>query len=116
MVCTFFIISGFVLTTRGLSQIRRKQTSLLKSVSSAAFRRMFRLWLPIIAVSFIYMVLTRSFGHAITDGGWGIRLADSWTAKLDDWQIQVRAVMNPLSYRQEFARFDFMTPVWTIRK
>ena len=58
-VAMFFLISGFVLTQRPILLARLGEwDAVLKNLSSSAFRRPFRLFLPVIAASFITMLLT----------------------------------------------------------
>lgn len=58
-VAIFFIISGFVLTQGPLRYARQREWErALGSLSSATFRRPFRLYLPLIIGTFITMILT----------------------------------------------------------
>jgi hypothetical protein len=58
MVHIFFIISGYALSLKSLKQIRSNEnTALLGTVSSALFRRGIRLFLPIVASTFIGSIL-----------------------------------------------------------
>lgn len=58
MVAIFFIISGYVLTHRFLSLVHQgKVDNALSAMSSATFRRFFRLYAPVFVVTFILQIL-----------------------------------------------------------
>lgn len=62
-VSVFFIISGYVLSAKSLSLIHRNETSkLADSVSSALFRRWFRLYIPVFGITFVWMTCWHLFG------------------------------------------------------
>jgi peptidoglycan/LPS O-acetylase OafA/YrhL len=55
-VAVFFIISGYVLSAKPLSLIHTRKTSQLAgNIGSALFRRWFRLYIPIICTTFVWM-------------------------------------------------------------
>ncbi|KAF2264658.1 acyltransferas-like protein [Lojkania enalia] len=55
-VAIFFVISGYVLSLRSLSQIQKgEHQSSADSVGSALFRRWLRLYLPVIAVTLLWI-------------------------------------------------------------
>ncbi|KAF1840351.1 acyltransferas-like protein [Cucurbitaria berberidis CBS 394.84] len=57
-VAIFFVISGYVLSVKTLSLIQRGQTQhAADGIGSALFRRWLRLYIPIIAVTFLWMCL-----------------------------------------------------------
>lgn len=59
-VSIFFVISGYVLSVKSLGLIQKGQgQQSADTIGSALFRRWFRLYIPVIAVSFIYMLLRR---------------------------------------------------------
>ena len=61
MVVMFFVISGYVLSYRGLQLSREgKAGSLLESLSSSVFRRWLRLHLPVVISTFVAFVLARA--------------------------------------------------------
>lgn len=60
MVCTFFVISGFVLTQRSLKLLRAKDySSVFTVLSSAIFRRGIRLFGPVILPLMMGFILVR---------------------------------------------------------
>lgn len=62
-VATFFVISGYVLSTKPLSLIHAgDQAKLADNLSSQLFRRWLRLYIPVIATTFLYMVSWHAFG------------------------------------------------------
>lgn len=62
-VATFFIISGYVLSTKPLSLIQAgEQAKLADNLGSALFRRWLRLYMPLIATTFLYMLTWHAFG------------------------------------------------------
>lgn len=59
MVCIFFVISGLVLSIKPLHQIRRRQyEDVLNVLSSTAFRRFLRLYLPTFMATFGLAIAT----------------------------------------------------------
>ncbi|KAK3332345.1 acyltransferase [Cercophora scortea] len=61
-VSTFFVISGYVLSSKPLSLIHAgEQAKLADNLGSALFRRWLRLYIPIICTTFIYMTLLQIF-------------------------------------------------------
>lgn len=57
MVEIFFVLSGFVLSVRGLKLARQgRQVEFVKSLSSSAFRRWMRLVLPVIGAMIVSLV------------------------------------------------------------
>ncbi|CAN8099676.1 unnamed protein product [Discula destructiva] len=62
-VATFFVISGYVLSTKPLSLIQAgEQTKLADNLSSQLFRRWLRLYIPLVATTFLYMLTWHAFG------------------------------------------------------
>jgi len=126
MVYMFFVISGYVLSTRGISQIcsRTSHTTLVASLSSSIFRRATRLALPPIASTFLNMVLvhlgvfnhTRSIasnasilpgyreGHLVQRG--------SFSRQLWDWAHHVERMTTLYARDAISSRYDPHT--WTI--
>lgn len=118
MVVTFFIISGFVLTTNGLAQIRSKRLeALVKSTSSAAFRRLFRIWLPVLAFSLINAFATRYFGRGVDLNDHGIHVKSTLGEQLSDWWFQLNRLTNPFGYevKPKSHLNDYARTSWTLR-
>lgn len=62
-VATFFVISGYVLSTKPLSLIQAgEHDRLAENLGSALFRRWLRLYIPLIATTFLYMLTWHAFG------------------------------------------------------
>lgn len=62
-VCTFFVISGYVLSRKPLMLIQAGDyVKLGDNLASALFRRWLRLFIPVIATTFVYMTLWHAFG------------------------------------------------------
>lgn len=62
-VAVFFVLSGYVLSTRPLALIHSGEDSqLLNNLSSALFRRWLRLYLPILCTCFIVLCFWHVFG------------------------------------------------------
>ncbi|CAI6244566.1 unnamed protein product [Periconia digitata] len=59
-VAIFFVISGYVLSVKSLGLIQKGQyQQASETVGSGLFRRWFRLYIPVVAVSFIYLLVLR---------------------------------------------------------
>lgn len=66
-VSVFFVISGYALSYRPLKLIRSRNTKdLYNTMSSLVFRRLFRLYIPIIVSTFIVFLLVRIGAHELT--------------------------------------------------
>lgn len=62
-VTVFFVISGYVLSLKPLTLLQAgEQAKLGDNVGSALFRRWLRLYLPVIATTFLYMTSWHAFG------------------------------------------------------
>jgi peptidoglycan/LPS O-acetylase OafA/YrhL len=62
-VTIFFVISGYVLSTKPLSLIHAgDQLKLSENLASALFRRWLRLFIPVICTTFLYMASWHVFG------------------------------------------------------
>ncbi|KXS98931.1 hypothetical protein AC578_7460 [Pseudocercospora eumusae] len=119
-VALFFIMSGYVLSNKPYKLIMAKdrdaQHALFNTVSSAIFRRWFRLFLPIFAVNFLwvsiwYLLGIHNTARPDTDH---LPLHDTWTGEL----VRLRNVMIELSSffgPQDRERFRiYNPPTWTI--
>lgn len=63
-VTVFFVISGYVLSAKPLTLIHSQNfAKLQENVGSALFRRWIRLYLPVIATTFIYLTTWHMFGY-----------------------------------------------------
>jgi peptidoglycan/LPS O-acetylase OafA/YrhL len=62
-VATFFVISGYVLSAKPLSLVQGGDyVKLGDNLASALFRRWLRLYIPLIATTFLYMLTWHAFG------------------------------------------------------
>jgi peptidoglycan/LPS O-acetylase OafA/YrhL len=67
-VTIFFVISGYVLSTKPMSLIHAgEHLKLSENLCSALFRRWLRLFIPVICVTFIYLTSWHLFGIWIAD-------------------------------------------------
>ncbi|KAI4862842.1 acyltransferase family-domain-containing protein [Hypoxylon rubiginosum] len=86
-VSTFFVISGYVLSAKPLSLIQEQEyVRLGDNVASALFRRWLRLYLPLIAVTFLYMTSWHAFGL------WAVNAnpKGSWRDELQSWYFELK--------------------------
>lgn len=86
-VSTFFVISGYVLSAKPLSLIHaREYVRLGDNVASALFRRWLRLYLPLVAVTFLYMTSWHIFGL------WAANASpkDTWKEELQSWYFELK--------------------------
>lgn len=68
-VATFFVISGYVLSTKPLSLIHAgDQAKLADNLGSQLFRRGMRLYIPLIVTTFLYMLTWHAFGGLYIHG------------------------------------------------
>ncbi|RAL59145.1 hypothetical protein DID88_006701 [Monilinia fructigena] len=88
-VTTFFVISGYVLSRKPLMLIQSGDLAKLgDNLASALFRRWLRLWLPVIATTFIYFTIWHMFNlyppprseHEV-----------NWTSELRKWYLEVKS-------------------------
>lgn len=119
----FFVISGFVLSIRALTLIRAgRHHAALDAVSTGAFRRFFRLYLPIAAVTLLTAALRRC-----TLIPWTTTVAplppwfDTPAEQFWDWLGEFMTFGNPLPIGCGTSRLDqcpamggYNSPVWTI--
>lgn len=81
-VSVFFVISGYVLSTKPMSLIHAgEQAKLADNLSSALFRRWLRLYIPIICTTFLYMTSWHVFGFYIE----GVNRKGSYGEELVSW-------------------------------
>lgn len=119
MVPIFFVISGYVLTAKGLLYIRSKRhEALIRSTSSSAFRRLFRVWLPVLVFTLVNALLTRWFGKGVVGKVFGIHIQATLGAQLKDWLFQMNRLANPFFLRSSPALRlnEYAKTSWTLRK
>ncbi|KAI0160074.1 acyltransferase 3 [Hypoxylon sp. FL1284] len=86
-VSTFFVISGYVLSAKPLRLIQEKDyVRLSDSIASALFRRWLRLYLPLIAVTVLYLTSWHVFGI------WAVNAdrKESWRDELRAWYFEFK--------------------------
>ena len=121
-VAIFFIISGFVLTQKPLRLAREQRwDDLLISLSSAAFRRPFRLLLMLTVATFNTMILTH---WDLFDGGVhdetclvpvfepAYPVARNFLRQLLDWLLVVWRIINVWDWSLYHPAYDYH--LWTI--
>ncbi|KAF2680065.1 acyltransferas-like protein [Lentithecium fluviatile CBS 122367] len=86
-VSIFFVISGYVLSVKSLGLIQRgQQQNAADSVGSALFRRWLRLYIPVIAVTFLWMSQRHWTGLWVD---FGIQ-KDTYWEQLWDWYTKFK--------------------------
>ncbi len=119
-VCLFFVVSGYVLTYKCLSWLREgypEKRQVAPSVASSAFRRGFRLYLPLIILTFSEMVLTR-FGIP-PPMSYGFDPAPTFLSQFLDWIYALNRFVNPFynfwgAIRGNAVGIRYDPVVWTI--
>ncbi|KAL2147635.1 hypothetical protein VTI28DRAFT_8089 [Corynascus sepedonium] len=85
-VAAFFVISGYVLSAKPLSLIHAgDQVKLADNLASALFRRWFRLFIPIICTTFVYMTLFQASGVWVD----GLEAKPSYLRAVSSWYTEV---------------------------
>ncbi|KAI1090819.1 acyltransferase family-domain-containing protein [Rostrohypoxylon terebratum] len=86
-VSTFFVISGYVLSTRPLSLIHDQEyLKLGDNIASTLFRRWLRLYLPLIVVTFLYMTSWHVFGLWVVNA----QPRTSWKEEVRSWYFEFK--------------------------
>jgi len=80
-VSTFFVISGYALSTKPLTLVHNgAHDKLAENLASALFRRWLRLYIPLAATTFIFMSALHSFG-----GAWVSTVAPAGSYRDEVW-------------------------------
>ncbi|TVY84719.1 hypothetical protein LSUE1_G003028 [Lachnellula suecica] len=125
MVSIFFVISGYVLSYRGLKLAREgKGVELLESLGSSVFRRWLRLHLPVIASTFLAFLLARGDAFTGLNEGWSHEVIqkreplpvhmDSFGEQFWDWYYNTVALCDPMRYGAAFSSTYNINNLWTI--
>ncbi|WYZ42506.1 hypothetical protein EsH8_VI_000205 [Colletotrichum jinshuiense] len=86
-VSVFFVISGYVLSAKPLSLIQSAEYGkLAENLGSALFRRWIRLFLPLVATTFIYMSLIHIFDLWIDN----IERQSTWKEDVWSWYCELK--------------------------
>lgn len=118
MVTIFFVISGYVLSQKGLSQIRAGRTqNLLADLSSSALRRLYRIWTPVLIVSFVELVLLRC-GLGVQAKRHNIEIQDTFMKQVAHWARLMMGSIQPFSYRDRRPQTHnpYGKTAWSLRK
>lgn len=107
-VAIFFVISGFVLSQRPLQLIKRNQ-DVYEVLSSAVFRRPIRLFMPFIAVTFIFLTLWHIFSIELE---WP-KPQPTYFGEVINWWNEFTAFTYPFKTPSD-AWFTYDFPLWTI--
>lgn len=125
MVSIFFVLSGYVLSHKPLKLIRSKSfDKLLHTIASAIFRRVIRLYGPVIVATFCTMLLVQAglFRRATTIRNDGVTMAGSneehppyfpsFIGQLQDWTYSIVVQLNPFTWY--VVNGDYDPHLWTI--
>lgn len=127
MVTIFFVISGYVLSSKSLGLARRQEhVLLLKSLASSIFRRFLRLMLPALAASFLCFLLACFNLPTEISKGWDapdLSEADLYSkphllyspdsVTLLNWIKDAAHLTDPFRFGTVgFPRYDY--PLWTM--
>lgn len=117
MVNVFFVISGFVLTQRSLSFIQSRQhDKLFTSLSSAVFRRLLRIYLPVIPITFLEMLVIRQKGLPSGFGPVPIPYSATIFEQILHWYNATEKFLNPFHDYND--HWDYLHPyqhvMWTL--
>ncbi|TGO20741.1 hypothetical protein BPAE_0269g00110 [Botrytis paeoniae] len=87
-VTTFFVISGYVLSKKPLMLIQSGDLAKLgDNLASALFRRWIRLWLPVIATTFIYLTIWHMFNLYPLPRS---EHEKTWTGEVWKWYLETK--------------------------
>lgn len=118
MIGIFFVVSGFILTTKPLQLIRKHDhVGLYKTIASCMFRRWFRLWLPAFASTFIAVLAIRMNLALDSPGGpQQHEKLPTFTAQVMDWFATMMRFSTPFTYRDhhEQLRMKYDWVIWTL--
>ncbi|KAF9872288.1 hypothetical protein CkaCkLH20_10115 [Colletotrichum karsti] len=118
-VAVFFVISGYVLTIRSLTMIyQRKNDQFLNTLVGSSFRRPLRLYLPIVASTFIIAVMVH-FGYYIKDPTRALvpPVKATLGEQLQHWFWDLVALIYPfksIKGRENIAGMIYDGHLWTI--
>ncbi|KUJ08245.1 uncharacterized protein LY89DRAFT_338870 [Mollisia scopiformis] len=115
MVCIFFVISGFVLSKKGLMLSRNgEHQRLLDLLASSVFRRAMRLHIPTIISSFLSMLMVRLNWYEKRH--WTPKRLGTFSEQWAHWWLHTQYILNPF---QEIGGREIYWPpynfhLWTI--
>lgn len=108
MVVLFFVISGCVLSARGLKLARdRKKPEFMSSLASSMFRRWIRLHLPVIASMCIAFIISRNEGWTHLKPDWlappGAAISNSTSTVVSNLTVLTPAPLKNVTIVEESA-------------
>ncbi len=108
-VAVFYVLSGYVLSTKALGQIHgREYEKLQETVASAFFRRWLRLWMPVFITTFSFLTLQHTF-RIYTDPPRGPTYGSDiwkWYTKIKNFSYIFDSSGDPF--------FEFNDHIWSI--
>ncbi|KAK4175515.1 acyltransferase family-domain-containing protein [Triangularia setosa] len=108
-VATFFVISGYVLSMKPMSLIQTgDQAKLADNLGSALFRRWLRLYIPLIATTFIFMAFTYIFDIWVLP----LKRQSTFAAEVWGWYCEVKNFTFIFHTRAEILSYNFH--LWSI--
>ena len=124
MVAIFFVISGFVLSSKPLKLMRSRQhEQLMTTMSSSIFRRGLRLFLPCFASTFIVICLAQLNMYKVTeDFSKQLRVIpedhcytqpNPWL-QFTDWLVQMLILVDPFNWSLFAGSIELDRHLWTI--
>ncbi|KAF4912768.1 hypothetical protein CGCVW01_v011033 [Colletotrichum viniferum] len=118
-VTVFFVISGFVLTLKTLAMIHNgKMDQALSALAGSAFRRPFRLYLPIFASTFIIALLVYGGDYVRDPSGAPVPpRGETLDQQLQHWFWSTIDLMNPfrpIVNRENMKGSEYDGHLWTI--
>ncbi|KAI9649269.1 hypothetical protein NHQ30_001839 [Ciborinia camelliae] len=110
-VTTFFVISGYVLSRKPLMLIQSGDLAKLgDNLASALFRRWLRLWLPVIATTFIYLTFWHMFNIYPQPRS---EHEEKWTKEVWEWYLEIKNFSYVFRTGGE-PWFSYNVHVWSI--
>lgn len=110
----FFVLSGYVLSRSPLTRLRDgKRDTCIKGLISATIRRPFRLYIPVMVITFCISILM----HA----PWGLAPAMVYAQPMDNvfvevgsWFVEFVKYFNPFQVHTNLVFFKYSLVAWTI--
>ena len=110
MVAIFFVISGFALSYSPLKNIRSRDLGAVgQGLASSVFRRIFRLYLPAVATSFVMMLAVQM---KVAPFPARRPRADNIVLEFVAWLHELWLLINPFDLRFRLPRYD--DNLWTL--
>ncbi|KAH6652384.1 acyltransferase [Truncatella angustata] len=108
-VATFFVISGYALSSKPMRLIQESNhLDLGASIASALFRRWFRLWVPLMIVTFIYVSSWHLLGTWVED----TTRQDTWLQEVWVWYAEMKRFNFVFGDDRQWLSYDMH--LWSI--